>query len=258
MAAKTSTTLELLVDRPDSECSPLPQFPEHLINVVDPVTHQSVTIKELMQLDKDRFDNQLNAELRGERVELSNVPDIESLTKLFSHHVMSKGYYERSEEIYRSYLSFLSYVNLSNQQAHEIYNKEVEKASLWVRENKAKTLGGLRAKEERDAYILMYVPNSLKDDLFWWDAYLQQVKTNLQIIKSYRDQFKFACADSIAIQHRIINTLIEVGNLKIDPEVMRAMRMIETAYKPTYTDMQEKAEASTIPELGIEEGTVTL
>lgn len=257
MASKTSVS-ELVVDKPDNECSPLPHFKQHLIDVKDPVTQQPVTIKELMRIDKERFENQINAELRGERVQLSDVPDIESLTKLFSHHVMSKGFYERSEEIYRNYLSFLSYVNLSNQQAHEIYNKEVEKAALWVRENKAKTLSSYRAKEERDAYIMLYVPESLSDDLFWWDAYLSQVKTNLQIIKSYRDQFKFACADSIAIQHRIINTLIEVGNLKVDPEVMRAMRMVEAAFRPTYTDMQEKVDSNTVPELGVEEGTVQL
>ena len=148
-------------------------------------------------------------------------------------------------------------MNLSNQQAHEIFTKEVEKASLWVRENRAKTLASYRAKEERDAYIMLFVPESLSDDLFWWDAYLSQVKTNLQIIKSYRDQFKFACADSISIQHRIINTLIEVGNLKVDPEVLRAMRMVETAYRPTITDMQEKA-SETVKELGIEEGSVLL
>lgn len=256
MATKTSVS-EILVDKPDGECSPLPVFKQHLIDVKDPITNQSVTIKELMKLDKERFDNQINAELRGERVQLSDVPDIESLTKLFSHHVMSKGFYERSEEIYRSYLSFLSYVNLSNQQAHEIYNKEVEKASLWVRENRAKSLASYKAKEERDAYIMMFVPASLSDDLFWWDAYLSQVKTNLQIIKSYRDQFKFACSDSIAIQHRIINTLIEVGNLKVDPEVLRAMRMVETAYRPTLVDVQDKA-SEQIKELGIEEGHVTL
>ena len=248
---------ELLVDKPDNECTPLPVFKQHLIDVKDPVTGNSVTIKELMKLDKERFDNQINAELRGERVQLSDVPDIESLTKLFSHHVMSKGFYERAEEIYRSYLSFLSYVNLSNQQAHEIYNKEVDKASLWVRQNKPKTLSMYKAKEERDAFIMMYVPETLADDLFWWDAYLSQVKTNLQIIKSYRDQFKFACADSIAIQHRIINTLIEVGNLKVDPEVLRAMRMVETAYRPTAVDVQEKA-SEQIKELGIEEGSVVL
>lgn len=257
MAAKATQTVDFLVDKPDGECSPMPVFRQHLIDVKNPATGASITIKELMKLDKDRFDTQIEAELRGERVELSDVPDIESLTKLFSHHVMSKGFYERSEELYRTYLSFLSYVNLSNQQAHMIYDKEVEKASLWVRMNKAKTLASMRAKEERDAYILMFVPESLKDDLFWWDAYLSQVKTNIQVIKSYRDQFKFACADSIAIQHRIINTLIEVGNLKIDPEVLRAMRMVEVAYRPTVTDMQDKA-SEQIKELGIEEGSVTL
>ena len=89
---------EVLVDRPDGECTPMPVFKQHLIDVKDPVTGNPVSIKELMRLDKDRFDNQINAELRGERVQLSDVPDIESLTKLFSHHVMSKGFYERSEE----------------------------------------------------------------------------------------------------------------------------------------------------------------
>lgn len=256
MATKTSVN-ELLADKPDAECSPFPVFKQHLIDVKDPVTNQSVSIKDLMGIDKKRFEDQINSELRGERVQLSDVPDIESLTKLFSHHVMSKGFYERAEELYRSYLSFLSYVNLSNQQAHEIYNKEVEKASLWVRENRAKTLASYKAKEERDAYIMMFVPETLSEDLFWWDAYLSQVKTNLQIIKSYRDQFKFACADSISIQHRIINTLIEVGNLKVDPEVLRAMRMVEAAYKPTFVDMQDKA-SEQIKELGIEEGSVTL
>lgn len=256
MAGKSTT--ELLVDKPDGECTPLPVFLDHLINVRDPENGNPITIKELMAIDKERFDNQITTELRAVRIELSNVPDIESLTKLFSYHVESKGYYERSEEIYRNYLSFLSYVNLSNQQAHEIYNKEVDKARLWVSINRAKTFGAIRSMEERNAYILTYVPDTLKEDLFWWDAYLSQAKTNLQVIKSYRDQFKFACADSIAIQHRIINTLIEVGNLKIDPEVMRAMRMIESAYRPTMTDMQEKAQEQTIQELGIEEGTVTL
>ena len=256
MAATKST--ELLIDKPDAECSPFPVFKEHLINVKDPVTGEPKTIKELMAIDKDRFDTQITAELRATRIELSEVPDIESLTKLFSYHVQSKGYYERSEEIYRNYLSFLSYVNLSNQQAHETYNKEVDKARMWISLNKAKTYAGIRSMEERNAYVLGYVPDGLKEDLFWWDAYLSQVKTNLQIIKSYRDQFKFACADSIAIQHRIINTLIEVGNLKIDPEVMRAMRMIESAYRPTMVDMQEKAADQTIQELSIEEGTVAL
>ena len=254
-----SKAADLLVDRAENECTPLPMFKSQLLTINDPNTGKPVTIKELMKLDKERFDLQIEAELRGERVELSDVPDIESLTKLFSHHVMSKGYYERSEELFRNYLSFLSYVNLSNQQAHQIFDKEVEKASLWVRENKAKTLASLRSVDERNQFIMTFVPQSLADDLFWWDAYLSQVKTNLQIIKSYRDQFKFACADSIAIQHRIINTLIEVGNLKIDPEVMRAMRMVESAYRPTATDMREKAEAdSPIAELDISEGTVSI
>ena len=257
MASTTKT--ELMVDKSEAECAPLPVFKQHLIDVVHPETQKPVTIKELMMIDKNRFDTQINEELRGARIELSEIPDIESLTKLFSHHVTSKALYERAEEIYRSYLSFLSYINLSNQQAHEIFNKEVDKASLWVRENKAKTLSALKTKEEREAYVMGFVPETLAEDLFWWDAYLNQVKTNIQIIKSYRDQFKFACADSIAIQHRIINTLIEVGNLKIDPEVMRAMRMIESAYRPTATDMREKAEANgQLPELGLEEGSVNL
>jgi hypothetical protein len=258
-ATKTAvSTAELVVDKSDAECTPLPKFKTHLLDTKDPKTNKHISVKELMKQDKEHFEEQINAELRGERIALSDVPDIESLTKLFSHHVMSKGYYERSEELYRSYLSFLNYINLMNQQAHEIYNKEVEKASLWVRENKAKTLASYRAKEERDSYIMMYVPSSLTDDLFWWDAYLSQVKTNLQIIKSYRDEFKFSCADSIAIQHRIINTLIEVGNLKIDPEVVRAMRMVESAYRPTYTDVRDKIEDTTIKELNIEEGSVTI
>ena len=255
--ASTKTT-EFLEDRSDAELTPLPAFLNTLIPVVDPNTGKSVTIKQLMVIDKNNFDNKINAELRGERIELSEVPDIESLTKLFSHHVMSKGYYERAEELFRSYISFLSYVNLSNQQAHEIYDKEFQKATVWVRENKAKTYASLKTADERTKFVLSFMPKNLQDDLFWWDAYLSQVKTNLQIIKSYRDQFKFACADSIAIQHRIINTLIEVGNLKIDPEVLRAMRMVESAYRPTMTDINDKRQVdSPVPELNVEEGTVS-
>ena len=254
----SSKAAEVLEDRLDAELTPIPVFRNPLIPVVDPNTGKPVSVKHLMELDKNRFDNDIDSELRGERIEMSNVPDIESLTKLFSYHVTSKGYYERAEELYRKYLSFLSYVNLSNQQAHEAYTQEFQKALLWVRENKAKTYASFKTADERNSFVRSYMPDALSNELFYWDAYLSQVKTNVQIIKSYRDQFKFASADSIAIQHRIINTLIEVGNLKIDPEVLRAMRMIESAYRPTYTDMREKSQAdSPVPELDISEGTVS-
>lgn len=198
----------------------------------------------------------IEEELLGMRVELSEVPTSESLVKLYEVQSKGRAYFERSSEIFRQYLKFYSTITLIKQRADFNYNRIVQEATTWVRVNMAAEYKATKSGDERQAMVLSIIPLALQEEHMRWGLYEQQVKINYQVVKSYNEQFK-SVRDDILVQLSIIKNLIMLGDLKIDPEAMRAFRVIEASYRPTATDIADR-QAMQETETTFDEGVYNL
>lgn len=226
-----------------------PQLPSFKTSLLD-----SVDINALKTKAEEEF-NTIEMELSSMKVELSEVPSSESLMQLATIQAKGRAYFERASEVFRKYLKFLSNITLLNKKAEFVLQQEIQKASVWMHQYKAQELRGARSGEERQNMINAILPEELFFEKFQWDSLESQIKTNFTIIKSYYEQFK-SVRDEILVQLSIIKNLISLGEIKIDPEAVRAFRIIEGSYSPTRTDINDLAESSTVEEMGIDEGTV--
>lgn len=244
MATKATSEVEV---QPIKE-APLPTFPKALMENANPKSQ-----REKMQADFAV----LESELLGMKIEMAEVPTTESLVKLYGMQAKGRAYYERSEEIFRQYLKFLSTITLICQKVDFVMKQETQVATAWTRENKAAELRNTKSGEERNALIALIIPPELFKEQMEWHLLESQAKTNFTILKSYRDQFK-SINDNVLIQLSIFKNLIMLGELKMDPEAMRAMRIIEASYVPTQQDVSERQPANYVPEVSAEEGYVQL
>ena len=126
-----------------------------------------------------------------------------------------------------------------------------------MRTNQPADLKNTKSGDERNALINSIIPEELHSEKLKWEILESKIKTNFTIIKSYRDQFK-SINDNVLIQLSIFKNLIMLGELKVDPEVVKAMRIIDVAYTPTQKDREERRDSQSVPELNIDEGTVSL
>lgn len=209
--------------------------------------------KEMMQ--KQFAD--IEAELQGMRIELAEVPSSESLVKLYEIQSKGRAYFERSSEIFRQYLKFSSTITLLRQRVDLNYNRIIQETTTWVRTNMAAEYKATKSGDERTAMVMALIPQALQEEHFRWMSFEQQVKINYQVVKSFNEQFK-SVRDDILVQLSIIKNLIMLGDLKLDPEAMRAFRVIEASYRPTRTDFDEKRAADTEAEVSFEEGVYNL
>ena len=116
-----------------------------------------------------------------------------------------------------------------------------------------------RGAQERENLARLAIPEKLLSEEISWENLEQDAKVNFSIIKSYVDEFK-SIRDEILIQLSIVKNLIALGGVKIDPEAVRALHIIDEAYKPSkedYLQRQENIEAENST-VSYEEGVVKL
>lgn len=225
---RASSPVPAVTSSPES-----PKFPEKLI--------ESADIQEFKQKQRTAFEA-YEQELLGMKVELSEVPSSESLVKLYTIQSKGRAYFERSAEIFRQYLKYYSGVTLLKNRADFYYQQQFQRASEWVRKNLAVDYKNTKSGEERQALITSVIPSVLQEEKFQWEVIETQAKINYQVIKSYQEQFK-SIRDDILVQLSIIKNLIMLGDLKIDPEAVRAFRVIDASYRPTQVDREEKRDS---------------
>lgn len=223
-------------------------FVQELIPGVDP--------KALGEKSKAEFEV-IEQELRGMRVELMEVPSSESLVKLYEIQAKGRAYFERAAEIYRRYLRFSSEITLLKQRAEYIFVQEQQKVLSFLRDKRPDLLKLTKSSEERNNLILSFIPGTLSLERQDWIAFETRARINYNIIKSYQEQFK-SVREDILVQLSIIKNLIALGGIKIDPEAMRAFKVIEGSYTPTGKDYRAQQEDSQVTDVNLNEGFVDL
>lgn len=215
-------------------------------------------VKELLVKQNNSF-TKVESELLAMKIQLMDTPSSDSLLALYRAQVMGRGYYERALSIYRSNLKYLSKVASIKKAVDISYKREYWKATAAVKESKKDEYKACKSGDERAALVECNIPEEIMDEYRKWDNLESQAKTNFSIVKSYVDEFK-SIREEILVQLSIIKNLILLGDLKIDPETIRACRIIDTSYRPTQQDFRDRDESlhERVQEIPAEEGIIKL
>lgn len=219
---------------PTPEAKQPPTFPEKLL----PVDLEKMKTNQLEEFTR------LEQEMLAMKVELSDVPNSESLVKIYGMQAKGRAYFERCSEIFRAYLKYFSSLTLLAKRATFFLDQHKQAAAMWARTNLTDELKNTKSGAEREAIINALVPMHLFEEQLKWEALEAQARVNFTIVKSYQDQFR-GVREEILVQISIIKQLIALGDLKIDAENIRALHIIDAAYTPTARDRQDAAESYT-------------
>ena len=127
----------------------------------------------------------------------------------------------------------------------------------YVRRKEYDAYTKCKGYDERQAMVRAHIPKELQEELLQYEILEQQAQTYFTVVKSYMDNFK-SIREEVLVQISIIKSLIALGDLKIDPESIRALRIIEGSYaaKPDRESIQ--ANDSSVPEMSFDEGATLL
>lgn len=213
-------------------------------------------LEALKQKQKLDFTN-LEQELLGMRVVLADTPTSENLLKLFETTSKSRAYFERSAEIFRSYLKYTNTISLLRYKAEEDYKLIEAKAQKQCMDADINMYKNCKSGDERAALVKQYIPEGLSSELVLIKNIESMATTNLRIIKSYMDSFKSVREDILA-QLAIIKQLVALGGIKIDVETIKAMNSLDRSFGGSSSGYQESYQGEFVPETSYEEGIVNL
>lgn len=223
-------------------------FPASLVESTSPKK-----IEEKLQPAFSSFEK----ELQMMRVSLADTPSSESLMSLYATQAQGRAYFERASEMFRQFLKFSSNVSLMRQHAEFKFKQVEQETAAWLRANRVDEYRATKSGEERNNLILSYIPENLKEELIKWQAVESKTKVNYNIIKSYQEQFK-SIREDVLVQLSIIKNLIMLGGINVDPEAMRAFKIVEASYQPTQRDYEEKRAENNQELKSMEQGVVSL
>lgn len=154
-------------------------------------------------------------EMSKMHIELKSEPTIESLEDLYRQQALAREYFERTSEIYRAYTKYASKIGTILKQAQFTYDSMMQTIKLHAQSQPE--YARLKTQADRETYTKSFIPEKLSRELLDWQTLSETVKAELNIVKSYNEQFKVARED-ILVQLSIVKQLASLGGMKLSSD----------------------------------------
>ena len=169
-------------------------------------------------------------ELQSCKVELIDEPGPDALTALYKVSTKAWVYYDRAQEIYRKLLLQkqrifslkIDYDNRFNLMRANLISKIVsvhgEKYSSF------------RSQAQRDEFINSFIDPKLFEQKLQLEVLLEACTTYVYTAKTFVEQFK-ASRENVLTQVSMIRTLMSMGAIKIDADIVAAMQQFNKSFE---------------------------